>query len=349
MMKGSGPERLPFDLPMTEPVAEQMESKLGHRNAALAGASFEGVWPAWADRSAQWTEAYRRLGFELPPNGFIQGDGYAGQSAPRETLGSAWHLTHMLHPLEVVESVDQLEGLPWEDGSDPQVFSGLAHQVQAVHQRGLAAVLHQECTVFEHAWYRRGMDTLFMDLAEGNGIAEWLLDFYARRSAFAVAAAARAGVDCIRLGDDVGTQRGMMMSVPQWREVLKPRLAGVIQAAKQARPQAVIQYHSDGDIRPIIGDLVEIGVDLLNPVQPECMDMDEIAGEWGSRIGLSGMIGTQTTMPFGSPDDVREAVERVRRAAGRGIRVVLAPTHVLEPDVPWANIEALIEAAARPL
>jgi uroporphyrinogen decarboxylase len=136
------------------------------------------------------------------------------------------------------------------------------------------------------------------------------------------------------------------MSADTWRQHLKPRLKRVIDGIREASGsrKVWVHYHSDGDVTPLIDDLIEAGVDILNPVQPECMDLEAVAAGYQDRLAFCGMIGTQTTMPFGSPDDVRAAVERCRRLHERGARVIVAPTHVLEPDVPWENITAFIDA-----
>ena len=143
-------------------------------------------------------------------------------------------------------------------------------------------------------------------------------------------------------------QTGMLLSVEMWRQHLKPRLAKVIDAIREASGdrKVWVHYHSDGNILPIVPELIELGVDILNPVQPECMDAAELTRRFGRKLGLSGMVGTQTTMPFGTPEDVRH---RVREIAALHLhrdhpaRVMIAPTHVLEPDVPFANILALVE------
>jgi uroporphyrinogen decarboxylase len=346
MMRGEVYDRIPFDLPMTEPVVQEMERRTGSRDTVETfDTDFRYVGIPFRDRTDEWRAGYLAMGFELPERSFVGGDGYMGRVPPEGTTGAAWHLTEMLHPLSVVQTVHDLESLPFELEGDT---TGLPRQVQRIHQEGRVATISLECTVFENAWYRRGMDLLFEDLLEQNGIAEWLLDFYKERSKRAATAASAAGVDLIRLGDDVGTQRGMMLSAKMWREVLKPRLAEVISAAKQAG-DAWIQYHSDGDIREIVDDLVEIGVDILNPVQPECMPLDDVIPRWKDRLGFSGMIGTQTTMPFGSQSDVRAAVAECVSWARRGARILVAPTHVLEPDVPWDNIVALAESVRLPL
>jgi len=97
-------------------------------------------------------------------------------------------------------------------------------------------------------------------------------------------------------------------------------------------------------LQAIIPDLIEIGVDILNPVQPECMDPVHIKNQYGERLSFWGTIGTQTTLPFGTAEDVANVVKRNIETIGSGGGLLLAPTHMIEPDVPWENIEAFINA-----
>ena len=184
-------------------------------------------------------------------------------------------------------------------------------------------------------------------------MTEWLLEYFTARSVLACRAFALAGCDMIRLGDDVGMQDRLLLSAETWRLRLKPRLKRVIDAIRKASGgrKVWVHYHSDGDVPPLVEDLIEIGLDILNPVQPECMCQESVAERYGSRLAFSGMIGTQTTMPFGTTDDVRTAVARCRNLHENEARVIVAPTHVLEPNVPWENITAFVEAvrACRPL
>ena len=129
-----------------------------------------------------------------------------------------------------------------------------------------------------------------------------------------------------------------------WRTWLKPRLARVIKAAKEINPDILVLYHTDGDCRSVIPELIEVGVDILNPIQPECMDHVELKLEYGDRLSFSGTIGTQSTMPHGSVKDVKVAVQKMIRTVGQGGGLFLAPTHVLEPDVPWDNVLAFVDA-----
>ena len=94
----------------------------------------------------------------------------------------------------------------------------------------------------------------------------------------------------------------------------------------------------------IVPELIEIGVEILNPVQPECMDPVRMKELFGDKLAFWGCIGTQTTMPFGSPQAVKDRIHELIATVGRGGGLLLAPTHTLEPDVPWANVEAFLAA-----
>lgn len=220
-----------------------------------------------------------------PPNAMVSQTGFVEIPSNTADVGKAYHLTDMFHPLASLTSIDQVLTLPWHDLDDPCWTAPLAGQIEAIQQRGFVSSLSLECTVFESAWYLRSMEALYEDLYDENPIGSWLLDRFKKRSVRIARAFAAHGGEFIRLGDDIGTQRGMMMSVSFWRTHLKPRLAEVIEAAKRAG-DVVIQYHSDGDVSDVVDDLLEIGVDILNPVQPECMDIDVAAPRWMNRMGF---------------------------------------------------------------
>ena len=349
MMSGGRPEWIPLNVPVTPPVADLIEARTGVRSSELAfETDFGFEWVGYNEDPVKWRDALADLGCQLPTDVELGPFCIAHVAPPPGTVGDAYHFRTMLHPLEKVTDVAQLEKLPWPDTSDPAHYTVVQQRMRQIHTRGKVAFAGLECTAFEAAWYVRGMDNLFQDLAEGNGIADWLLDYFTERSINVGRAFARSGVDVIGLGDDVGMQTGMLLSVEMWRQHLKPRLAKVIDAIREASGdrKVWVHYHSDGNILPIVPELIELGVDILNPVQPECMDAAELTRRFGRKLGLSGMVGTQTTMPFGTPEDVRH---RVREIAALHLhrdhpaRVMIAPTHVLEPDVPFANILALVE------
>ncbi len=189
------------------------------------------------------------------------------------------------------------------------------------------------------------MEQFLEDMILYPTFAESLLDILTELGCVMARDFVRAGVDLLVTGDDVAMQHTMMFSPKLWRRMLKPRLARVIRAAKSVNPDIFIYYHSDGKIDPIVPELIEVGVDVLNPVQPECLDPVEVKKKWGQDLSFWGTIGTQTTLPFGTPDEVRQVVRTRKHEIGTGGGLVLAPTHVIEPDVPYENILAFFEAA----
>lgn len=188
------------------------------------------------------------------------------------------------------------------------------------------------------------MFELMADMMEDEEMAEALLDRVTDNAVLRAQAYARAGVDVIYVGDDVGMQRTIMMSEALYCRYLKPRLKRVIDAARAIKPDVLIFYHSCGYVLPLIEHLIDVGVDVLNPVQPECMDFREVYERFGDRLSFHGTIGTQTTMPFGTPAQVRETVRRHLDIAGPRGGLLVEPTHLLEPEVPVENVVAYIEA-----
>ena len=255
----------------------------------------------------------------------------------------AMHMTRMHHPMEHMDSLAQMQAYSLPDFAQADA----SHQkaaADALHERGLAAGGGMACTIWETAWYMRGMETLMGDMMDDDPKAEWLLDEITKRSEIRAASFAEAGVDCLFLGDDIGMQHSIMMSRPFYNTWLQPRLKRVIQAARAVKPDILIFYHSCGFVTPFIPDLLDAGIDVLNPVQPECMDFAELHAQYGDVLSFHGTLGTQTTMPFGTPEEVREVVRRNLAIAGPKGGLWVAPTHLLEPEVPLANVLAYVEA-----
>ncbi|TSA35096.1 MAG: hypothetical protein D4R65_05065 [Verrucomicrobiaceae bacterium] len=258
--------------------------------------------------------------------------------------GSVAHFQEMLHPMQAFTDIRQVREYPWPDFLAEYRWEGAAEAVNEIKARDLVCAAFMEMTIFEVAWYLRGMEQFMMDLMSGEEIAFALLDIITGMRVGMAGRYAQAGVDVLMLGDDVATQLNMMISPELWREAIKPRLARVIQAAKEVRPEILIFYHGDGNMESIVPELIEIGVEVLNPVQPECMDPLRMKRLFGDKLAFWGCIGTQTTMPFGSPEDLKRTVRELIATVGNGGGLFLAPTHTLEPDVPWANVEAFLEA-----
>jgi uroporphyrinogen decarboxylase len=277
------------------------------------------------------------------PEGFVYDVKFDGWGIAHEDNPNSMHMTQMHHPMKNFTTLDEMKAYPLPDYTLVD-FSPLQKKMDKIHEKGLAVFVWQECTIWETAWYLRSMENLMTDMAMEDEKATWLFDQITERACYRAEIFARQGADIIGLGDDIGMQESIMMSVEMYQQWLKPGIKKVIQAAKNANPEVLISYHSCGFIEPFIPDLIDAGVDILNPVQPECMDFKEIYDKYGSQISFNGTIGTQKLMPFGTPEEVKQEVTRNLDIAGEKGGLFCCPTHLLEPEVPWENIEAYVAA-----
>jgi uroporphyrinogen decarboxylase len=205
------------------------------------------------------------------------------------------------------------------------------------------------CTIFETAWALRGYERLLTDFVLHPELAGRILDIPFHYHLAAARRLVDLGVDMIWAGDDVGAQSRMVMSPATWRKFLKPRLAAFIEALKQRNPRLVVAYHTDGCIYPVIPELIDIGVDVLNPIQPRSMDPERLKKEYGDRLCFWGAIDIQQTLPYGTPDEVRAEVRTRLRTIGRNGGLILGPTHNVQLDTPLANFHAMVDAITAPL
>jgi uroporphyrinogen decarboxylase len=251
------------------------------------------------------------------------------------------------NPLAHAQSLDDLQMFPVPNIDTPYRVEQLEQTVSAWHARGFAVggnLPHLGGELFEAAWRLRGLENFLLDLVERHDWADYLLDqltSLARRNAEALA---HAGVDVLSLDDDVGMPGSMFISPHTWRRFFKPRLAVIISAARAIKPDLRILYHSDGHIEPIVGDLVEVGVNALNPLQPEHMDAMKIRREFGSRLALWGTVGCHTAFSFGKPREIRREVKHRIDTLGRSGLILCPAYDIDEPDIPWANIAAFLDA-----
>ncbi|MEI6500123.1 MAG: uroporphyrinogen decarboxylase family protein, partial [Armatimonadota bacterium] len=152
-----------------------------------------------------------------------------------------------------------------------------------------------------------------------------------------------AGVDIVWIGDDLGTQRSLVMSPAQYRQWYRPHHQQIVDRLRSLRPDVKIAFHCCGHVTPLIGDLIEIGVDILEAVQSEAMDLSELKREYGADITFWGGVGAQSILS-GTPEDVRQGVRETLRLMAPGGGYIAAPCHTLTPEVPFGNVVALHEA-----
>jgi uroporphyrinogen decarboxylase len=249
------------------------------------------------------------------------------------------------HPLEQMEHAAQIDAYAWPDLGEAYRYEEVAAKVKAYQERGYAVCGELYQTIFETAWLMRGMQTFLTDFylepEIAHAICGRIVDIRVRQAR----QFAQAGVDIIRLGDDIVTQRGRMMSAEIYREFIQPGVKQIVAAAKAVNPEVIIFMHCCGRVEEVIDDLIAAGIEVLNPLQPECNDLRRIKAQYGERLSFWGGIGVQSVMPHGTPEDVRQAVRDTSAMLGTDGGLLLAPAHILDPAVPWDNVEAFIQAA----
>ena len=201
--------------------------------------------------------------------------------------------------------------------------------------------------IFEMYWRLRGMECALLDMAGEPDLARTM---FRRCADFAVALSERAcsrfALDWLWAGDDVASQGGLMMSPDAWRELIKPELARIFAVGRSHRLWNA--YHCCGALRPIIPDLIEIGLDVLNPLQCNCPGMEplELKREFGGKLAFMGGVDTQGVLPHGSADDVRRATRRLLDGmTGSGGGYILAASHTIPPETPLDNIFVMYDEA----
>lgn len=270
--------------------------------------------------------------------------------------GSLWERRPGVIYYEVIDSpirtatIDDLDRYPWPDLAHTSRFAGLRGRAKAIQDAGYAVVALSGVSPWEQAYVSRGVERALYDLA---GDPDFILALVRKTAELMKAGVIRlleeAGdyIDVLITGDDLGMQKAPMMSPKMYRRMIKPFHADIFQEIKK-RTKAKIFYHSDGNIYPLLDDLIEVGIDLLNPVQVSAGDMGDTARlkrEFGDRLSFCGAIDTGWALPHGTLDDVRAEVRRRIKDLGPGGGYILASVHCIQPDVPLENVVAMLDEA----
>ena len=246
------------------------------------------------------------------------------------------------HAMSPMAGLRDLDAYPWPDPHAPHLLDDARATIVADQGTHFVAPNFGMC-LFERAWSLCGFDDTLMNLLDDDG---WMEDLLDRITDIQTALAQRfvaLGVDGGYFGDDYGAQRGMLFSPDIWRRLFKSRLARLFAVFRDAGLPVIL--HSDGDIWDILPDLVEIGLNCLNPVQPEVLESRRLQREFGHQLAFYGGISTQTVLPFGSPEEVAAATRRcMRELAPGGTGLILGPSHRMQSDIPAINVEAMLKA-----
>ena len=265
--------------------------------------------------------------------------GVAWQAQPYETPFGVGYYTEMVsHPLANEKAI---AGYTGPDPNRPELYAE-AERVIREFKDEYWIVGVTVTTIFETAWALRGYEQMLMDFVQDPDLAEHILNIPYQYHLTAAQKLVQMGVDMIWTGDDVGMQTGMLMSPKLWRKFLKSKMANLIASLKAINPQVKVAYHSDGNISAIIPDLIEIGLDVLNPIQPACMNPAELVQKYGDKLCFWGSMDEQYTLPFGKTEDVRDQVLTRLRTIGKNGGLILGPTHHVQLDTPMENFWAMV-------
>jgi uroporphyrinogen decarboxylase len=333
------PDRVPMEFSLCPSQMERFRKETGADSPSeYFGFGIRGVGISGTKQKNDFSEYTK----DYPPGARVDEWGIGWIRTP-----SSYHFEHILHPLKDAKTVEEIKEYPFPDVDAEYRYEGLEERVSQLKDAGYAvsaSAMAVGGTVFWPPYKLRSMEQLLIDFMINPEIADAMLDAVTDRMEVMAGRYAEAGVEILRLADDLGTQLAPIISLKIFRKYIKPRLARVIKAAVDVNPHILIFFHSDGHIQEFIPDLIEIGLDVLNPVQPECMDPAEIKRKYGDHIAFWGTLGTQTTLPFGTVDEVRQVVKERIETVGKGGGLLIAPTHLVEPEVPWENIMAFVEA-----
>jgi uroporphyrinogen decarboxylase len=251
------------------------------------------------------------------------------------------------HPLRRA-SIEDLESYPWPDLAHPSRFKNLRGEAKALHDAGQAVLLYTAAGIFTNACEMRSVEQILLDLAADPEFVTALLTKIEKLFSECLTAALReAGpyVDIVVTGDDVASQAGPMMSPAMYRRLIKPHHARLFAAIRE-HTRAKIYLHSCGNVYRLIGDFIDAGADLLNPIQVSAGEMGDTARlkrEFGDRLSFLGAIDSQKVLPFGTPEEVRAEVRRRIRDLAPGGGYIAAAVHCLQPDVPLENVLAMCD------
>lgn len=248
-------------------------------------------------------------------------------------------------------TLDEIRTHNWPNTGDPQRLVGLREQALAYRAQGKAVMLKGVLAgVFEMAQRVRGMENLLMDMASNDALAGAFFDQLVElKLAFWEMALPQLVdvIDVISEADDYGTQTSQLISPRMFRQQIKPRQKALFARIKQLAPSAKLFFHSCGNVRPLLPDFIEIGVDILNPVHITATGMEPLAlkRDFGKEIVFwGGGVDTQDVLPHGTPQQVKDHVRRNIDALAPGGGFVFNPVHNIQADVPPENVAAMMEA-----
>jgi len=342
-MRREVPDRVPFDLcyGFAGAAYDNFVERSGGATSHFEYFGVDVEYVEVLEPRAEFDYAGRYYRGRLPGNKEYEFDRYGVLHEKTE----GFHFFKIVPPL-VEPTLEEVKNYPFPDYEDPDIYREAARLISEIDSRGRCSALAMGAeTIFEYAWPLTGLENFLVLMLTEPEICEALFDRFTEMRLRQLEMYARCGrYDVLWLGDDISNQLGMLIPPDLWRKMLKPRLKAVIDCAKHYQPDGLVFYHTCGNPGEVLEDLIEAGVDILNPVQPEAMDPAEVKTRYGDRLSFWGTVGVQHTLPFGTVEEVKAEVRQRIETVGAGGGLLIGPSHVIEPEVPWENILAFVEA-----
>ncbi len=253
------------------------------------------------------------------------------------------------YPLKNLKTIEELEEYPW-----PKIewfdFESVSKQIKNLEEEDEYWIkMTFGGSVFEFSWYMRGMEQFLIDLLENpefaNKIMEKVSDFWIGLTKETLKSS-NGRIDAVSCGDDVGGQENLLMSPVVWRKMIKPWFAKFFKTYHNLGVKT--WYHSDGSIGVIIDDLIEIGLDILNPLQFSAVNfpsMEELKEKYGNKLNFNGGMDVQTILPFGTVEEIKKETVKLIKVLGKDGGLILESSHAIQPDTKPENIMAMYDTA----
>jgi uroporphyrinogen decarboxylase len=267
---------------------------------------------------------------EIEPDIWVDDFGVLWNRSVDKDIGTVWN--QLVTP-------ENVHSLPFPDPDAPQRFVAVE---AAVKDKGDQVVLYNlGFSLFERAWVLAGMENLLMAMLANPKFAHALLDRILEWNLRVIENVCAFDIDILLTGDDWGMQTGLLMGPKLWREFIKPRIRQMYALTKSKGKYVAI--HSCGKVDQLFPELIECGVDIFNPFQPEVMDVFDVKRRYGDRLSFYGGISIQRTLPHGTVDQVREEVKRLLDQIGQNGGYIAGPSHEVPRDAKPENLAAMIE------
>lgn len=256
-----------------------------------------------------------------------------------------------VHPMAEATTLEEIENYPWPNMDDPSRVAHVREQARRLREENRYAIMGTPWLLFpfERAHAMQGLDKFLYNMVKNKDFAIALLakiTSLCKQLMGHFLEEAGENLDIIKIGDDLGTQQSLMISPRMYREMLKPFHADLISSIKN-RSKAKVFFHTDGDVFDLVEDFIEIGVDILNPIQTSAgkmANLAELKKRYGKNIVFCGAIDTHRILPNGTPEEVRQEVKRVIEILAPGGGFMVASVHTIMNDVPPENILAMVDA-----